>query len=354
MTEAAPPRSESFSPSLKDLLACPRDGLPLAAGEPNELACASGHRYPVIRGIPVLLLEEGTATIEAGAASRRKARGPVAAGGGDDLFLETIGVSDGERAAISALARAGGSGVDPVVQYLVAATGGLAYYGSRGRLSAYPIPELPLPSSQGAWLIDVGCNWGRWTIAAARKGYRAIGIDPQLGAVLAARRVADQLGISAAFVCGDARHLPLRPDCMDVAFSYSVLQHFSEADCRAALSEIARVLRSGAISVVQMANAFGLRSGYHLLRRGGRPPRQFEVRYYSPSRLLAICNELIGPSRLAADCYFGLGLQASDRRLYPLAARVATGLSEALKSMATVIPPLTRLADSLLIRSVRP
>ena len=40
----------------------------------------------------------------------------------------------------------------------------------------------------GSRLLDLGSSWGRWSIAAARKGYSVVGLDPSLGAVLAARR----------------------------------------------------------------------------------------------------------------------------------------------------------------------
>ena len=65
-----------------------------------------------------------------------------------------------------------------MVAYLVAATNGFMYLHLLGKLSEYPIPDLRLPEGNGTPLLDVGCNWGRWSIAAARKGYAATGVDP--------------------------------------------------------------------------------------------------------------------------------------------------------------------------------
>ena len=48
--------------------------------------------------------------------------------------------------------------------------------------------ELLLDLPRGP-LLDIGCSWGRWSLAAARKGYSVVGIDPSLGAVMAARRI---------------------------------------------------------------------------------------------------------------------------------------------------------------------
>jgi uncharacterized protein YbaR (Trm112 family) len=57
-----------LDPQLMDILACPsEDHAPLQAGTPDDpeadmLTCtACGRRFPVVDGIPVLLLEEASA-----------------------------------------------------------------------------------------------------------------------------------------------------------------------------------------------------------------------------------------------------------------------------------------------------
>ena len=81
----------------------------------------------------------------------------------------------------------------------VGATNGILYKDAIGKLDHYPIPVLRMPPGAGRRLLDIGCNWGRWSIAAARLGYRPIGIDPSLGAVLAAKRVSEKLGLDVQF-----------------------------------------------------------------------------------------------------------------------------------------------------------
>ena len=88
------------------------------------------------------------------------------------------------------------------------ATNGLLYRHLVGKLTRAPIPILSLPEGAGRILLDVGCSWGRWSIAGAQQGYLAVGIDPSLGAVLAAKRLAGRFGLQAAFVVGDATALP--------------------------------------------------------------------------------------------------------------------------------------------------
>src|SRR5204863_8472237 len=136
-----------------------------------------------------------------------------------------------------------------------------------GVLDRYPIPVLRLPDGGGRRLLDVGCSWGRWSMAAARNGYRVVGIDPSLGAVMAARRVARDLKFDASFVVGDARFLPFVQDSFDTVFSYSVIQHFSKVDAKQAIGEIARVLAHGGTTKVQMPSQLGIRCLYHQFRR---------------------------------------------------------------------------------------
>lgn len=76
--------------------------------------------------------------------------------------------------------------IDPFVQEQVPYTNGFLYRPLQYKLSRYPIPELRLEPGEGTRFLDIGCNWGRWSIAAARKGYRVSAIDPSPPAVIAA------------------------------------------------------------------------------------------------------------------------------------------------------------------------
>ncbi len=245
-------------------------------------------------------------------------------------------------------------GVDARVSELVAGTNGLAYLHLVGRLDDYPIPDMRLPRAQGALLLDVGCSWGRWSIAAARLGYLPVGIDPAFESVQAAKQVASELGLKALFVVGDARALPFRAEAIDVAYSYSVLQHFSTADVGTALCEMDRVLKPGGKSLVQMATAFGIRCLYHQIRRGFREAVNFEVRYRRIGRLKEMFTRRIGPSRLSVDCFFGLGIQESDIRMMPLWLRVVFRTSGLLRRASRTFPWLMYVADSVYIESTKP
>jgi SAM-dependent methyltransferase len=332
-------------------LVCPRDHEQLTV-DSNALQCANGHRYPIVRDIPVMLVDANEHTLWVGAASFRAAREPLREA--DDYFVDTLGATADERIEMERETRGlSDMLIDPVVRFMVRNTNGNLYRSLIGRLPEYPIPELPLPLANGKTLLDVGCGWGRWCVAAAKKGYKPVGVDSSLGAALAAKRVSAQLGVDARFIVADGRYLPFRGGLFDEVFSYSVLQHFSRPNADLALSEIRRVLKPEGCSTIQMPNLFGIRCLYHQARRGFRQACDFEVRYSPPTYLLQQFKELIGPTELAVDGYFGLGIQASDRRLMPQKYRWVIDCSESLKRFSKVFGPIKYIADSLYLRSCR-
>src|SRR2546422_4913223 len=280
-------------------LVCPRDHQDLQEAG-GRLVCASGHEYPVVDGVPVMLLDDVAQTIPIAEASLARARAAnpatsanLANPANPDLYLETLGITDEDRRELKALALSGRSRIDPVVAFMVGATSGYMYRHVIGTLASYPIPDLRLPAGHGKSLLDIGCNWGRWSIAAAQKGYDVVGIDPSLGAVMAARRVSQSLGLSCRFVVADARYLPFRAGRFDYAFSYSVLQHLSREDVRLAVAGIGRTLASGGTSFVQMPTIFGVRCLYHQARRRFAEGCGFDVRYWTIPALTRLFSRAV-------------------------------------------------------------
>ena len=198
-----------IDPWLRQHLVCPIDQSALTDHD-GSLVCRQRHDFPVEDGVPVMLREDQPQTIAFIDASIARARRRTA---GDSraphLYLESLGISDEEKSGVVSFSTRQPA-IDPVVAYLVAATNGLMYRDQIGVLDHYPIPELRLPDGDGRTLLDVGCSWGRWSVAAARRGYRVVGIDPSLGAVMAARRVARDLKVDATFV---ARQSLCGPRC---------------------------------------------------------------------------------------------------------------------------------------------
>lgn len=311
---------------LKRHLACPRDLKPLDMS-PGFLRCEENHTYPVVQGVPVLLLSDAVPT--------------------QKEFWEILEQPGGSPR----LAASSKEGIDPFVRRALPATSGSLYGSLAAKLQRYPIPELPLPDGNKNIFLDLGCNWGRWCLSASRKGYLAIGIDPNLEAVLAARRVSEQLKIPCCFLVADARRLPFSSKCTDVVFSYSVLQHFDKSDACRALRETSRVLKEGGTALVEMPNAFGLHNLAHQIKRGFRKARDFEVRYWTPAELHRTFTSCVGPSRLVADGYFCLNPQLSDISMLPFAYRLVVRVSEWLRKRSLMFPWLIHVADSLYVQS---
>jgi SAM-dependent methyltransferase len=268
----------------------------------------------------------------------------------DPYFVETLGLGEDERSSVRRQLREGKE-IDPVISHLVGATSGYAYDDLRGQLETYPIPDIRIPDGGGGLLLDIGCSWGRWTIAAARKGWHAIGVDPSLGAVLAARRLAITLGVDADFVVADGRYLPFGTGRFERVYSYSVLQHLTGEDLALVLADVGRVLAGGGVSEIQMANRYGLRSLYHLGKRGFKEGSAFDVRYWTPGEMIEMFSRAIGPTAIESECWFGLGLLESDRAIVNWKGKLLIAASALVKQISRFVPILSATADSLFLSS---
>jgi SAM-dependent methyltransferase len=323
------------------MLVCPNDRAALDWRD-DSAVCSFGHQLPVVHGVPVALRDDLAPT---------------------HTLWRTTETDVRRLSTDSRVAEAPAPDtVDRFVEKALVATCGNLYRRCRLPLQHYPIPDLPLPNGDGRLFLDVGSNWGRWSFAAARRGYRVVAIDPSLDAALAGSRIARQLGLPVAFVLGDARCLPFRAATFDFVFSYSVLQHLNKAMVEEILHEFARVSSQGAVVRVQMANLFGLRqlSNYitaralsvaRFLTRRRRPPRGFRVRGWTPGELLRTFAKLIGPSVLTADGFFSLNARPTDVDLLGRLGAGVVRVSERLRALADEVPPLARLADSVWIES---
>lgn len=281
-----------LSARLTSILACPLDHTNLQAQD-GGLTCERGHAFAVEQGIPVLT---DAARREAVPGNMEPCRNPSQ-----------------ERS------------IDSFVTDWLVNTNGNLYWRARGKLQRYPIPQWPLLPNGGLLVVDIGCSWGRWSIAAARAGSSPVGMDVHIDALAAANRVSQQLGVRADFVCGSADQLPFQSTSIDVVFSYSVLQHLDREKVMRFFKEVARILKPGGICLVQLPNALGLYNILLQAKCGFRDARQgtFEMRYWSRAAIRATVDKAgLQDIRIGADGFFTQNPQLSDLDLLPLVGKL--------------------------------
>ncbi len=124
-----------MDPWYREELVCPVDHLPLEVSD-GFLISSAGRKYPVVDGIPVMLVEEADQTHWAIPASIQRAQGDEAVVDrrAPELYLESLGINEQECQGIVRLASRDDLDVDPVVSY------GLLEAGAR-RLRGQ-IPEI--------------------------------------------------------------------------------------------------------------------------------------------------------------------------------------------------------------------
>jgi len=319
--------SSSFDDALLKLLACPRDHAELRV-ENGAMVCPHGHQFAFEDGIPIF--------------AENPRREPI-----------PLNMGPCPRPGNAAL----GELIDPFVNDWIVNTNGNLYWRARGRLPRYPIPDWPFGPGKGRLMVDIGCSWGRWDIAAARAGFAPVGTDVHVDALAAAARVCRQLGAGADFICCDAEHLPLQSGCVDLVFSYSVLQHLDKAKVRRIFQEISRVLRPGGACQIQLPNAFGMLSIAQQIRRGFREAKSgtFEMRYWSHVAIRGALEQAgFSKVTIRTDGFFSQNPQLTDLDLLSPAGRLLVRASSAGRRAANALPILTRVADSLWIEARNP
>jgi SAM-dependent methyltransferase len=157
---------------------------------------------------------------------------------------------------------------------------------------------------RGDRVLDLGCGFGRHAYEAARRGGRVVALDAGkaevegvLGTFVAMAEVGELLddGVRVGVVQGDALAIPFADRSFDRVICSEVLEHIPED--RAAMAELARVLRVGGTMAITVPRFFpelvnwALSDEYHQVKGG-------HVRIYRraviSSRLEAVGLTLVG------------------------------------------------------------
>ena len=120
-----------------------------------------------------------------------------------------------------------------------------------------------LPHVTGLNALDAGCGTGRYLKVLRDRGAHALGVDQSEAMIRRARTV------SIRVACADLRALPMRESSMDVVVSGLALGDV--ADLRAAVAELARVLKPGGRLVYSVVHPDGKAAGWlRTFEAGGR------------------------------------------------------------------------------------
>ncbi len=103
---------------------------------------------------------------------------------------------------------------------------------------------------RGKKVLDVGCGEGRWCRWMRTQGAEPIGLDPT-ATLLETARTQDPKG---TYLQGGGEHLPFEDNAFDHVVAYLTL--IDIPDFRAAIREMARVLKPGAKLLIANINSF--------------------------------------------------------------------------------------------------
>ncbi|SFM69473.1 class I SAM-dependent methyltransferase [Methanolobus profundi] len=129
-----------------------------------------------------------------------------------------------------------------------------------GPRSISMLEGLVSPSSR---VLDLGCGNGRFLLPLSRK-YESVGTDVSSTAVSRARSYLFKNNSQAECLVSSITSLPFSESSFDVILCLGVLQHLLEDERQMAITEIKRVMRTGAVFVMEV---FGTED----MRYGGEP-----------------------------------------------------------------------------------
>jgi SAM-dependent methyltransferase len=134
----------------------------------------------------------------------------------------------------------------------------------------------------GQRLLDVACGTGNGALAAAEIGAQVTGVDASPGLVSAAKRRAEEAGIRATFLEGDAGALPVADAAHDA--TVSVFGVIFADDPRLAAAEMLRATRPGGVVALASWLATGaIHDAGVLLREAFPAPEGPPARWGDPA-----------------------------------------------------------------------
>ena len=145
----------------------------------------------------------------------------------------------------------------------------------------------------GAAVLDIGCGGGRHAYACAKAGAVVIALDRSTDELTTVAETVAAMAIEGEIdradrvtaLAGDATSLPFLDGSFDLAIASEVFEHL--IDDRAAVREVARVLRRGALLAVSVPRFWPERVNW-LLSAAYHSAEGGHIRIYRRSQLIAL------------------------------------------------------------------
>ncbi|HEY5593635.1 MAG TPA: class I SAM-dependent methyltransferase [Nitrospiria bacterium] len=125
------------------------------------------------------------------------------------------------------------------------------------------LPRIRKAAASGrGHVLDLGCGEGRHTLACAREGLYAVGLDYEPLAIRRARSFAKRQKVRGRFrfMVGDAFRLPFPPNAFDAIIDYGCLHHVTIGDTRRYLKSVLPCLKAGGYFIL---SCFSTRFKHH-------------------------------------------------------------------------------------------
>ena len=131
----------------------------------------------------------------------------------------------------------------------------------------YKLVSEYLPSVEDQCVLEIACGRGGFSRLLAARGARMFGADFSSTALQIARGKGAEArrGSHPALAQADAQHLPYADNSFDIIVSCETIEHLP--DPSAALREMTRVARAGAMLFLTTPNYFNLMGLYYLYAR---------------------------------------------------------------------------------------
>lgn len=177
---------------------------------------------------------------------------------------------------------------------------------------------------RGAKVLDVGCGTGAYLTRFAKLGLVPTGIEPAEGMI--ERAVRDNPGVRIEH--GVATSLPFEDASFDAVTSIEVLRYLHEADVRASVREMLRVLKPGGFFFVTLVNRLAL-DGFYVLQRLRQLKKQTafdwknpHCEFTTPAEAERMLGELGAVDVRTIGCLFA-PMRIAYKVNAPLASRIA-------------------------------